>query len=125
MRRIESATLTIWPDEKAMALVEVNLMAPDGKGRHRYQIIYVARGERLAEYRVDLGPSRNFVGAEFRLVGGVHHADGRVELIETVGNLQDWADDFRARPPFIPDPLALRAQLERAVYNRNKERRNA
>ena len=95
-----AATLTISPDEKAMALVEVNLVRPDGRGFHRYQIIYVVRGDKLAEWRQDLGPRSQFVGAEFRLVGGIWHADGRAELIETVGHLQELADDFRnTRPP--------------------------
>ena len=107
------------PDEGALALVEVNLMRPDGHGFNRFQIIYVERGDRLAEYRRDLGPREWCIGPEFRLVGGVAHEDGRVELIETVARLQDMADHFRATPPYLPEPLplSLGQRLEQAIHN--------
>ena len=58
MSKLVSAAIEVHLDEPAFNLVEVNLQAPDNSGWRRYQIISVVRGERLAEYREDLGAAK-------------------------------------------------------------------
>ena len=54
--------LTVHPAEKAFALYEIDEQSPDCSGFHRYQIILVNRGEKLAEYRIDKGESKELKG---------------------------------------------------------------
>ena len=46
---------TINGDEKAFWLTEFPYQSPKSRGFHRYQIIYVLRGDKLAEYHTDMG----------------------------------------------------------------------
>ena len=60
--KIYPVALTARPEEKAMALYEIDEQSPDYKGFHRYQIILVSRNDKLAEYRVDMGKSSKWKG---------------------------------------------------------------
>ena len=88
------AAVVILPDEKAYGLSEVNLLSPwvEGKGQtmRRYQIIYVNRGDNLAEYREDLGLASDSDALQFRIPSFWEH---------TVGELKDIAAELRNRPP--------------------------
>jgi len=90
-------------DEPCFALSEVNLQAPDSKGFRRYRIIRVIRGQRLADYKVDLGLAKNFSAEQFCIPGGWVGDDGKVYIEETVGSLKDWANRFRERKPMITE----------------------
>ena len=48
-----------------MALYEIAEQAPDSSGFHRYQVILVNRGDKLAEYRVDMGRADKWVNCRF------------------------------------------------------------
>ena len=89
---LRPATHFIRKDEPAWSLSEVNLQS--GTGWHRYQIIAVMRGQKPAEYKIDMGPVENFKAEQFCIPGGVND-NGRIEILHTVGELQDIADHFR------------------------------
>ena len=88
------ATLEISYDEPAFNLAELVQPTPVGEPR-RFQIILVLRNGALAEYRTDLGPASEFTTPEFRIIGGVvDEVTGRGEILHTVGELKDMADDM-------------------------------
>ena len=106
-------------DEPCFGLVELDLLRPDSHGYNRYQILYVVRRDRLAEYREDLGVRERWDADNFRIPGGVHWANGTMEILHTVGELRDIADVLRGRPRFHPDPprQALGERLVEALHN--------
>uniref|UniRef100_A0A6M3JAX4 Uncharacterized protein n=1 Tax=viral metagenome TaxID=1070528 RepID=A0A6M3JAX4_9ZZZZ len=80
-------TTTIKGDEKAWGLFELNFQTPDNKGFHRYQIIQVLRGDKIAEYRYDMGAVSKFRGVkQLRIPSLWEH---------TVDELMDLADELR------------------------------
>ena len=94
---IVKGTDYVLPGEYCFNLAEVNLVAPNregGTGWHRFQIIALYRGNRLCEYREDMGPSKSFSAGQFRVMGGV--VDGKKVYQEhTVEELKEMADDMR------------------------------
>ena len=93
MIRLYPVTLTVAPYERAMALYEVNEQSPGSRGMHRYQIILVARDGRLAEYRKDMGESKNFKGVRFINIPSLWE--------NTVDYLQKLAEELRLDPTEI------------------------
>ena len=103
MSKLISAAIEVHLDEPAFNLSEVNLQAPDNSGWRRYQVIYVVRGERMAEYREDLGPKDNFTADAFRIPGGVWDASTRrMEILHSVGELREIAEYVRLGPTVKP-----------------------
>ena len=103
MSKLISAAIEVHLDEPAFNLSEVNIQAPDNSGWRRYQIIYVVRGERMAEYREDLGPKDNFTADAFRIPGGVWDASTkRMEVLHSVGELGEIAEYVRLGPTVKP-----------------------
>ena len=103
MSKLISAAIEVHLDEPAFNLSEVNIQAPDNSGWRRYQIIYVVRGERMAEYREDLGPKDNFTADAFRIPGGVWDASTkRMEVLHSVGELREIAEYGRLGPTVKP-----------------------
>jgi len=93
--QIAVATTHYNVDEPCMGLYEMNLSVP-GKGIHRFQILNVIRGDKVAECRIDLGPKTK--ADQFRIPGGVvDNVTGKGEILHTVGELQDIADHLRSR----------------------------
>lgn len=90
-------TLQVSPDEPCFGLAEMNLQGPSYRGFHRYQIVYVIRADHLAEHREDLGLAARFHADQFRIPGGVVSDLGRYEIVHTVGELRDIADQLRFR----------------------------
>jgi len=91
------ATLEVSYDEPAFNLSELVQPTPVGEPR-RFQIILVIRNDALAEYRIDLGHASNFTTPEFRIPGGVvDEFNGRGEILHTVGELKDIADEMHMR----------------------------
>ena len=104
MAQLVTGAVDVQRDEPAFALVEVNLQPPDSSGWRRYQIIYVIRNDRLAEYREDLGPRANFTAEAFRIPGGVWDADTRrIEIVHSVAELKDIAENVRLGPIVAPE----------------------
>lgn len=92
-------TLNILDTEPAFCLSEVDHNSPDFKGFRRYQIIYVVRGDALAEHWRDLGPAKNFKANGFRVPGGVIDTHGKCEILHTVEELREIADHLRQQVP--------------------------
>ena len=103
---------TVSPEEKAYLLVEVNLtpyvFSKGGRkfrpktfsGQHRYQVILVNRGDRLAEYHRDMGDAALFESGPFRIPSLWEHS---------VGELQDIADNVRSR---VKEDRSVTAELQ-------------
>ena len=103
-------------DEPCFGLSEVELQSPGSRGFRRYQIMYVVRGDRLAEMRRDLGPAKKFKSAQqFRVPGGIiDEKTGKGEIVHTVGELIDIADFLRAGR--IPEPEVETRDLTTAYH---------
>ena len=71
-------------DEKALMLVEEDRITEDLMEEHRFQIIYVGRGDRVYAFPRDLGPTSNFPGVS----GFIYLSGGE----DTVAALLDMAD---------------------------------
>jgi len=62
MSNLYPITQTINGNERAFALYEINEQSPGSRGIRRYQVILVNRDGRLAEFRKDMGSSKQFKG---------------------------------------------------------------
>lgn len=79
---------TVYGNEKAIALYEMHLQSPGGKGVRRYQIIHVDRNGTRCEWRKDMGAAKNFRGVnQLRIPSYMEH---------TVDELKAIADETRA-----------------------------
>lgn len=58
MGELVQATTYVLGDEKALVLYEENKMSPMGS-RRRYEVIWVVRDDKPAEYRTDMGAVTN------------------------------------------------------------------
>ena len=115
MPLLMAETLVVTMDEPCFLLVEVNLQSPGSRGWHRYQILTVVRDEKLANARVDLGPAKDYIAPQFRVIGGVHDEHtGKTELLHTVGELVDIADFQRAG--MIRQPEIQQSDLQDGYY---------
>lgn len=95
MAKLMRVTTTIVGDEKSVGLYEVNEQSPGNRGMHRYQLIYVVRDGELAEFRVDMGLAKNWVGTKQLFIPGL--------LEHTVDELKDLADELRWDKPRIDE----------------------
>ena len=102
MAKIRYGTHFISEDESCIGLYEMNLQSPGSRGFHRYQIVFVMRGDHPAEFRHDMGLARRFRGVDqLRILGGVmDEKTGRYYVEHTVGELREMAEDMRTNPPF-------------------------
>ena len=84
-------TTYILGDEKAIAYYEINLKSPNGS-QHRYQIIHVVRNDKPAEYREDMGLTKNF-----RQPNGQAVMQTRIpsNMVHTVNELKEMAQQMR------------------------------
>lgn len=96
----------VYPDEKALLLIERDENAPGFRGFRRYQTIFVARKDELAKYMEDMGPAELFLASALDVPGG-DPGKPLGDWWETVGSLRDCADDLRA--------LLAERQLRRQV----------
>jgi hypothetical protein len=98
---ISCATNVVNLNEPCFGLFEINLQSPGSRGFHRYQILYVVRGDKLSEAWLDMGLAKKFKVDQFRIPGGVADGEtGRIEICHTVGELMDIADFLRINRPF-------------------------
>jgi len=102
MANILYGTTWISEDEPCIGLFEMHLQAPNNSGFHRYQVIYVMRNGKPAEYREDMGLASKFKGVDqLRIPGGAKDEDtGVFHIEETVGRLREIAHYLRTHPPF-------------------------
>lgn len=100
--------LDVLPNEPCFNLSEMDLQTPGSKGWHRIQRLVVVRGDRLAEYREDLGPREHFKAPPFRIPGGYQTDEGKYEIVHSVAELQDLALTMRSQP--LATPMRLRGK---------------
>ena len=106
MANIICGTSFVSEDEACLGLYEINLQSPGSKGFHRYQILYVMRGDRPAQLRHDMGPAKHFRADQIRIPGGFYDEDtDRYYVEHTVGELRQIADYVREHPAFEPADL--------------------
>jgi len=88
MTEITPIALTVVGDEKAIGLVETNLQSPNNKGFHRYQIIYVIRDGKTAEFRRDLGAESDWKGVNLINIPSLleHSVDELIDMAEQIRN---------------------------------------
>ncbi len=97
--RLKPIALSVTNDEPCLLLLEEDRQSPGNRGFHRYQILYVMRGDKPAEYSEDLGSSKKFRANGLRIPGGAKDETTGVFHIEhTVGELRDMANWKRAHP---------------------------
>lgn len=85
----------VFPNEKALLLVERHEQATDSKGFRRYQTIFVERNQQLAKYMEDMGLALAFTSSSLSIPGGDPSRPAS-EWFHTVAELKAYADDFRA-----------------------------
>ena len=96
---LENGTSYVLNDEPAINLSEENFISPITRRWHRYQIISVVRDDRIAEYREDMGPSRNFKEGQMRIMGGaIDPSTKKIYIEETVGSLRTYAQQMKDHP---------------------------
>ena len=108
---IRNQTPYVLADEKAMGLMEVELLTPDSKGVHRYQIIYVVRNDQQSAHVVDLGDRLLFPNPPLNIFSYMEH---------NVAELQDMANEARARSS-VTKRLAELAEASKTDKNIIKE----
>ncbi len=101
--RLYPITLTVTPNEKALALYEINEQAPDSSGMRRYQVVLVKRGDNLAEYRRDMGKASQWDNMRFINIPSLWE--------HTVSELQFIADQIRDES--VQDQLDIAELLDR------------
>lgn len=95
---LEIAALAIKLNEPCFSLGEYNLGA-SGRGLQRVQVIRVMRNDVITTFRRELGPAKKFTGDEFCLMGGFRdEITGRIEIVHTVDELLEMAEQLRIRP---------------------------
>lgn len=97
--RILPAVDKIFGNEKAIALYEMHLQAPDYSGFRRYQIIHVPRNDVICEWRKDMGSADDFKGiSQLRIPSYMEH---------TVDELKAIANELRVTKFDVKDFLQL------------------
>jgi hypothetical protein len=130
MAKILFGTHYISEDEPCLGLFEMNLQSPGSKGMHRYQVVYVMRGDKPAEYRKDMGQSKKFKADQLRLPGGAFNEIEQKYYVEhTVGELREIANHWRAKPTFkdrelpnVQGKTIWQKWADQLEENKNKEK---
>lgn len=110
-------------NEKALMLIEEDRMTADLRAEHRWQSIYVQRGESIVEFPRDLGPSRDFKG-----IGGFILLSGGEDSVASIMDMADVErgenrikavlDEAKENSTLIHDAIELLEQ-KRTLVNRN------
>lgn len=107
------------PDEPCYGVFELNFPSPGTGKHHRFQIVQVVREGKVVEYREDLGPADAFGSRpQFRVPGGWIDDEGKLDIVHTVGELRDIADEMRG----IPAPHHEVSDLINGYYDKVQER---
>lgn len=108
---LESKFVDISLDDPAISLKEWNMgygdllaaglfdeEAIDYSGKHRYQIILAVHGDRPIKYVEDMGPEGIFPNPTPFVVLGGARIDNRFEVMHTVEQVREMADQLRRQP---------------------------
>lgn len=111
----------IRPDEKAMALHEVNL-GTDFLGHHRVQIIYVERGGTLGRWVHRLGPASAFTAPQLSIPSLWEHTVAELQAMaeeERLGSdyWRKYALEKRAESTLITDFISMKEEAGKQIRN--------
>lgn len=120
-----TGTTYLRPDEPAINLAEVNLVAPKNDGTddtdwYRFQIIHVWRDGELTEFRDRMGLARDFTASQLRVMGGCE-IDGKLYIEETVGSLKEYATDMRSEPPLTMRDFTELEKAQESMLRTNRK----
>ena len=87
MSKITPIAISVTGNEKAVALMEVHKQSENNRGMRRYQVIYVIRDGKMAEFRRDMGATKNWKGAQQMNIPSL--------LEHSVDELMAMADELR------------------------------
>ena len=123
------------PNEKAYLLCEVNLTPVrlfknseerpvSFQGRHRWQLIWVNRNDRLAIHKTDLGPAANFKAEPFRIPSFWMHSIAQLQHIAERERLGDdyWQKrlaELASENTLITDFIDQCAEAQRVIANQS------
>lgn len=110
-------------DEKALMLVEEDRMTADLRANHRWQIIYVGRGNQIYEFPRDLGPSSNFpgIGGFMLLSGGEDSVAAVIDMADVErgeNRIKAVLDEAKETSTLVEDAIDLLEQ-KRELVKRN------
>lgn len=125
-RGVWPITTVLFPDEWCYLLYEIEEPRPDGRGKHRYQVLRVARNDAPAEHWTDLGLSSQFKAPQFEILGGVvDETTGLARPVHTVAELLDIAEWMRSTTPLPVEPSDLPTLWRNSLEERAKRSRHA
>ena len=122
---MKPVTLFISPDEKAMSLREQNLVRPPTHQWHRFQIVTVDRGDELAEWWRDLGPSTAFTAPGCEIPSLWEHTVGELWDIAEHHRLQDdywqkFSEEKASESTLIGDFLEQYEERSKVIKNQSQ-----
>lgn len=122
MTALANVTQFIQADEKAYRLAEWNMVRPPFGDWHRWQVIFVNRADKLAEFWTDLGPAANYTAAEFNIPALWEHSVAELQDIATSVRLGDdhwqkFAAEKQAESTLISDFLQQKEEMWKVINN--------
>ena len=114
---------TLDPNEKVFRLTEVNLTRPPTHQPHRYQIILVNRGDRIAEWWYDLGPVGNFTANQFTFPLIWEHSVAEAQYMAEVkrhdNHWQRFMAEKMAESTLLIDAVEQRDEHRKVIRNQS------
>ena len=112
-------------DEPALLLIEENRMTADLKSDHRWQLVYVGRGDRVFEFPRDLGPISLYPNVQGIMIfsGGEDSVKALLDMAEEErGNnkLKAILAEANANSTLIEDAVRLEEQKRTLVKRNNR-----
>ena len=106
---MRQATAHVNTGEPCFSLWEENV------GGRRIQRLVVVRNDELADFVHDIGPA--VPAPKTEIIGGFREPNGKLDIVETVGSLQQWAErertkDFRNESIALPNLIDGYARLK-------------
>src|SRR3990167_10317835 len=124
MTTLVPATIYVIPGEPVYTLAELDLVPPDYGPKHRYQLLFVNRDGRIAEYREDLGLASAFSSRQFRVLTFWEHSVAECRDIADEQRLgQDYwekrLEEIQAESTLIEDFYAAHEEARKQIANQS------
>jgi len=120
---LDTVTRAVVADEPCYVLAELNLPSRSGKSKSRFQILRVVRSDQLVTAYVYMGPSGRFKADQLLIPGG-QVENGRGTVWHTVAELQEIADELRAKPLYREtEPSDLQTAFHTMAEEKKRRRK--
>lgn len=121
-KAFDAVVKVVTEDEPCYLLAELNLLNASNMARHRYQVLKVARNDRLVTAFIDLGLASLYTANEVTIPGGyVDEATGRGYVYHTVGELRAIADRLRSDSTRVEvEPSDMEGVWQRFIEERKR-----